>query len=259
MGDYPNQLTHRKTAAKRETTAMNMPCRFYPVIVCVLICEASPAQTPAQIREAARQQQQVQQKLREIATNEPDLPTDPQLLGLHKEFILKAEKLALEFERKKQLDKAREVYESLVRLVPKYANAEEGLARVLGSQKMQDRKLTEVRANDVWQDTGITLQEGMPVQAVINGTWKVVFETNSNGVEIPEEMRPKDGRIKLGTLIAQIANTPQELAEDTPFILESGKDFIAKKSGRLYLRMFDVDPSDNEGKLVVMIQSTFQN
>ena len=39
----------------------------------------------------------------------PSLPDDPQLLGLHKEFVVKAEKLAVEYERKKQFDKAREV------------------------------------------------------------------------------------------------------------------------------------------------------
>ncbi|MFK8115580.1 MAG: hypothetical protein AB8B91_25510 [Rubripirellula sp.] len=228
------------------------------LVLVISVTSSLSAQSPAARRDAMRKQQQQQQRIREIATNQTDLPTDPQLLSLHKEFITKAEKLALEYERKKQLDKAREVYESLVRLVPKYSNAEQGLNRVLGNQKVQDRKLTEVKANQAWQDTGVNLLEGMPVRIKMNGTWKVVYETGPKGIEIPNELRPKDGRIKLGTMIALIANSPQDLAEGRPFVLESDKDFIAKKSGRLYLRMFDVDPSDNEGKIVVMIQSTFQ-
>jgi hypothetical protein len=202
-------------------------------------------------------QKRIQEQMRAIAENQPELPSDPQLLNLHKEFISKAEKLAVEYEGKKQFDKAREVYESLVRLVPKYTKAEEGLRRILTSQTMQDKKLTDVAANKAWQDTGVTLQEGMPVHVEVKGTWKVVYETGPKGIEIPDEFRPPDNRIKLGTLIGVIANSPAELTEEKPFVLEDGKDFIAKKTGRLFLRMFDVDPSDNEGKLYVLIQSSF--
>ena len=65
-------------------------------------------------------QKRLQEQMRAAAENQPQLPSDPVLLNLHKEFIAKAEKLAVEYERKKDFDKAREVYESLVRLVPKY-------------------------------------------------------------------------------------------------------------------------------------------
>ncbi len=231
------------------------------VIAAVLFCAPLMAQTPGSQR-GNRQQQQMQQRMQEqmraIAENQPQLPSDPQLLSLHKEFIARAEKLALEYERKKQFDKAREVYESLVRLVPKYGRAEEGLNRILSSQAMQDKKLTTVEANKLWQDSGVTLAEGMPVHIEVKGTWKVVYETGPKGIEIPEKMRPRDHRIKLGTLIAVIANSPAELAEEKPFVIDDGKDFVAKKTGRLFLRMFDVDPSDNDGKMFVLINSTFK-
>ena len=234
----------------------------YVVILALVVCSNlyASGQSPAARRNARQQQQQMQQRMeqmRAMAENQPQLPDDPQLLGLHKEFIAKAEKLAAEYERKKQLDKAREVYESMVRLVPKYANAEEGLKRVLGSQRLQDRKLANVSGNQLWQDSGVTLQEGMPVHTEIKGTWKVVYETGPEGIVIPEEFRQRDSRIKLGTLIGVIVNSPAELTEAKPFIIESGKDFTAKKSGRLFMRMYDVDPSDNDGQMYVLIQSTF--
>ena len=75
-------------------------------ITTVLTC-AAIAQAPANRRNPRPQPPQ----------KKPSLPVDPQLLGLHKEFVVKAEKLAIEYERKKQFDKAREVYESMVRLV----------------------------------------------------------------------------------------------------------------------------------------------
>lgn len=215
-----------------------------------------------QLRQQQQQQaqltQRMQQQLREVAENPGELTDDPQLMSLHKEFIVKAEKLALEYERKKQFDKAREVYGSLGRLVPNYSSAEEGLGRILGNQAMQDRQLATVQANQGWQDSGAKLIQGMPIHIEIKGTWKVVYETGPEGIEIPEELRPRDNRIKLGTLIAAIANSPSELDQAKPFVLDQGNDFIAQDTGRLYLRMFDVEPSDNEGKLLVLIQSTFQ-
>ncbi|MCP4943119.1 MAG: hypothetical protein GY924_14220 [Planctomycetaceae bacterium] len=189
----------------------------------------------------------------------PALPNDPQLLGLHKEFVLKAEKLAVEYERKKQFDKAREVYESMVRLVPNFASAEAGLQRILGNQRIQDRKLVTVEANQMWQDSGVNLQVDMPVHTEVKGSWKVVYETGPKGIEIPKEFQQRDGRIKLGSLIGVVVTSPTELKDAKPFPVEHGKNFTANKTGRLFLRMFDVDHTDNEGKMLVLIQSTFAN
>ena len=189
----------------------------------------------------------------------PSLPDDPQLLGLHKEFVVKAEKLAVEYERKKQFDKAREVYESMVRLVPNFASAEAGLQRILGNQRIQDRKLVTVEANQMWQDSGVNLQADMPVHTEVKGNWKVVYETGPKGIEIPKEFQQRDGRIKLGSLIGVVVTSPTELKDAKPFPVENGKNFTANKTGRLFLRMFDVDHTDNEGKMTVLIQSTFAN
>jgi tetratricopeptide (TPR) repeat protein len=237
---------------------LHLYLRRATMLAAVLLCVPLAAQPPRNVRQQQQMQQRMQEQMRAIAENQPELPSDPQLLSLHKEFVAKAERLAQEYERKKQYDKAREVYESLVRLVPKYSKAEEGLNRILSNQSMQDKKLTDVLATQLWQDSGVTLLEGMPVHIEVKGTWKVVYETGPAGIDIPEKMRPRDSRIKLGTLIAVIVNSPSELAEEKPFVLVDGKDFVAKKTGRLYMRMFDVDPSDNEGKLYVRIHSTFQ-
>ncbi len=237
---------------------LNEPCpRFVILLLASFVGTSLLAQRPPANRNVRQEQQRMQQQIREVAENQPELPADPQLLSLHREFISKAEKLATEYERKKQFSQAREVYESLVRLVPKYGVAEAGLQRVLNSQSLQDKKLMEVHANQQWQDSGVSLREGMPVHVDVKGTWKVVYETGPKGIEIPNELKPQDGRIKLGTLIAVIVGSPAELADAKPFVLHGSDDFIAKKSGRLYLRMFDVDPSDNEGKLYVLVQSTF--
>ena len=114
--------------------------RFIVIFIVATMSSAAIAQPPGNRRNAKSP----------VPPKKPSLPDDPQLLGLHKEFVVKAEKLAVEYERKKQFDKAREVYESMVRLVPNFASAEAGLQRILGNQRIQDRKLVTVEANQMW-------------------------------------------------------------------------------------------------------------
>jgi len=226
-----------------------LTCRLIIFCVANLLVFTAVAQPPANQRS---------QKPK-TPPKRPKLPEDPQLLSLHKEFVVKAEKLAVEYERKKQFDKAREVYESMVRLVPNFAAAEAGLERILGNQRSQDRKLVTVEADQMWQDSGVNLQVGMPVHTEVKGIWKVVYETGPKGIEIPKEFQQRDSRIKLGSLIGVIVNSPTELKAAKPFLVEHGKNFTANKTGRLFLRMYDVDHTDNEGKVLVLIQSTFAN
>lgn len=226
-----------------------LTCRLIIFCVANLLVFTAVAQPPANQRS---------QKPK-TPPKRPKLPEDPQLLSLHKEFVVKAEKLAVEYERKKQFDKAREVYESMVRLVPNFAAAEAGLERILGNQRSQDRKLVTVEADQMWQDSGANLQVGMPVHTEVKGIWKVVYETGPKGIEIPKEFQQRDSRIKLGSLIGVIVNSPTELKAAKPFLVEHGKNFTANKTGRLFLRMYDVDHTDNEGKVLVLIQSTFAN
>ena len=42
-----------------------------------------------------------------------------------------------------------------------------------------------------------------------------------------------------------------------PFFVGSGHEFSARRNGKLLLRMYDADPSDNTGKLQVTITGSF--
>lgn len=249
------QTGSRFRKAKRHAFLAVLPAAL---IVCFShVSQAQNANAKRIQRQQQEMQRRMQQQMKAAAENQPKLPADPQLLSLHKEFIAKAEKLAAEYERKKQLDQAREVYEAMVRLVPNYGPAEAGVGRIRKMQLLKDRKLTEVLATKGWQDSGAALQKGMPVHIEVKGVWKVVLQTGPEGIVIPDEARPKDNRIKLGTLIGVIANSPSEFEKGKHFIVKPGMDFTAEKSGHLYLRMFDLDPSDNEGKMMVLVQSSF--
>ena len=242
-------IENRPTFLAHKVSMSLLPRRLTALCIATLVTCAAIAQPPANRRNPRPQPPQ----------KKPSLPADPQLLVLHKEFVVKAEKLAIEYERKKQFGKAREVYESMVRLVPNFASAEAGLERILGNQRIQDRKLVTVDANQMWQDSGVNLRADMPVHTEVKGVWKVVYETGPKGIEIPKEFQQRDGRIKLGSLIGVVVNSPAELKDAKPFPVEHGKNFTANKTGRLFLRMFDVDHTDNEGKMLVLIQSTFAN
>ncbi|SMP47428.1 hypothetical protein SAMN06265222_102296 [Neorhodopirellula lusitana] len=251
-----------------------MPPRFRLRLIAILLSLASAnalllaphataqsarAKLQKQAEESKKQQAELQKRLQRIASDDAGMPTDPQLQSLHRDFISQTEKLAKEYERKRQFDKAREAYQSIVRLVPDYPAGSQGLARVLTYQSAHDKKVFKVQADKGWQDSGAKLTQGMPVKIDVKGKWKVTIASGPQGVELPKELRPRDNQIRWGTLVATIVENQSELDDAKMIRLESGKEFVAGSSGRLYLRMFDEDPDDNQGEMMVLIQSTFDN
>jgi hypothetical protein len=182
----------------------------------------------------------------------PARPRDPRLVEMHREFLSKTEKLAAEYESKRDLTKAREVYESILRLMPKYEKAEQALSRITQQEATKDRKTLKVSATRDWQDAGVVLQKGMPVHIEAQGEWETTMKTGPDGLQIPKEYR----NFKLGALVG-IINTGGDPKEIKPFLIGSKKDFIAEQTGRLFLRIYDANPRDNAGDLSVLIQSTF--
>ncbi len=198
--------------------------------------------------------QQPKKKKKEKEADPPPRPTDPKLIELHKEFLGKAQKLAEDYERKKQHDKAREVYEAILRLVPNLPQAEEALTKIREAEATTDKKQITISASKGWQDTGVVLQEGKPVIIEAKGAWtfKMSHQLNPDGIEIPKELR----NFNLGALIGVIVSGPDP-KEFKPFHVGEKKEFTAERTGRLMLRMYDTDPTDNVGQLSVQVQSTF--
>jgi len=182
----------------------------------------------------------------------PPRPRDPRLVELYREFLSKSEKLAAEYEQKRDLDKAREVYQSILRLMPKYEKAEQAIKRIRDQEATKDRKVLKVMADRDWQDSGVVLQAGKPVHIEAEGTWELTMKTGPDGMEIPKEYR----NFKLGALVG-VVNTGGDPKKLKPFLIGSQEDFVAPQTGRLYLRIYDTDPRDNSGDLSVLIQSTF--
>ncbi len=185
----------------------------------------------------------------------PPRPTDPQLIELYKEFLVKAEKLAARYEKERKWDQALEVYESILRLVPKYAKAEAAVKRIRAQQATARRKRLTIRADQGWQDTGVVLLKGKPVTIAASGTWvfKMEHRVSPDGIPIPKELRD----FNLGALVGMIVT--RDPKQNKPFYIGSGKSFVAPRTGRLVLRMYDSDPADNDGTLTVVIQGTFEN
>ncbi|HUY88383.1 MAG TPA: tetratricopeptide repeat protein [Pirellulales bacterium] len=186
----------------------------------------------------------------------PDLPSDPELMKIHAEFVAKTVKLAKDYERKKDIEKAQECYERILKLLPRLPEAEEALAKIKTKQLNADKKKMTVNANSGWQDTGVDLLEGKPVAIQVAGNQIWMFrmsqEVGPDGMKIPEELR----EFNLGSLIGKVetGGNPKDIK---PFLVGSGAEFTPEKSGRLFLRMYDADPSDNTGRLSVEIHGTF--
>jgi hypothetical protein len=183
------------------------------------------------------------------------LPDDKRLLALHLDFVKQAEKLGKEYEADKQWGKARAVYEEILKLVPQYPPAQAKLAEMLQHERAAKSVTVTVKANEGWQNTGIDLIADKPVSLVASGKWTfhLQVETNAEGLTIPKELRD----FNPGCLIGMIPD-PADPENNMPFVVAGSKQFIAERSGRLHLRMYDTDPRDNSGELKVEIRGTFK-
>ncbi len=218
-------------------------------IVCAVVLSSALADVAQAQRRNPRGNQAKEEK-----PKYPPLPDDKRLMVLHKKFVDEAEKLAGEYVRAKQLDKASDVYKEILKLVPQLDTVREKLYKVREMQGSASRSLFTVRANLGWQDTGVVVEAGKPITIRAAGSWTFTLkkELDPDGIEIPKELRD----FPLGSLVAIIQTGDGE--ESKPFVVGSEKSFDAKHTGLLMLRMYDIDPSDNDGVLKVQITGTFK-
>ena len=123
---------------------------------------------------------------------EAKLPDDPKLLQVYEQFVLHAEKLAADYIKNDQFDKARTCYEEIVRLVPSYAKGKQGLEEIKQRQATFMRANVSIYANKGWQDTGIVVAEGKPlIRFYATGKWnfRLSHEISADGMEVPKELR----------------------------------------------------------------------
>jgi len=184
----------------------------------------------------------------------PQLPDDQRLLKLHLDFVNKAEKLAVEYERNDETEKARVVYQEILKLVPRYPKALAALEKLTQAEATAEKKSMDVLATKSWQQTGIRTIVGKPIRLTVEGTWtlNMSYALGPDGMVIPEELRDYN----LGALVAGIDTGDPE--EFEPFLVGSELEFTADREGALVLGMWDDNHSDNAGRLRVNISGTFE-
>ncbi len=180
--------------------------------------------------------------------------TDKNLLKIHSAFVRDAQKLAENYEREKDWDKAITVYSEITRLVPQYAKAKDKLAQLRSIVANKEQHQTTVDARKGWQDSGVIVEEGKPIRIRAAGTWTFALSAklSPDGIPIPKELREFD----LGALIGYIDTGDAE--KDKPFMVGSNHRFVAKSSGKLYFKMHDSNHKDNEGTINVEIVGDFR-
>lgn len=185
----------------------------------------------------------------------PPLPNDQRLLALHREFVLKAEKLANEYERAKQTDKAAAVYGEILKLVPAYGKARAALDKIHERELSSNRVVFEVMANKDWQDTGVRVETGKPIRLTADGTW-TLNQSQKLGAEgmpaLPEQLKD----FPLGSLIGVIAIGDRKKIK--PFLIGQRLELAPEQSGPLLVRMHDLESSDNQGRIMLEITGRFE-
>ncbi len=182
------------------------------------------------------------------------LPGDDKMLNLYMEFFQASVKLATKYERENKPEKARQVYTDMRKLFPSYKKAQEKLAEYEAKEATADRKTITISANLPWQDTGIRVIAGKPLRISCEGTWTIKFDhkVDANG------MKPAEGQgsFKLGSLVGAIFQSKEKKPQ--PFAIGGKAELRPSQSGRLLLQMQDVDHADNQGRIRVTIQGTFE-
>jgi hypothetical protein len=180
-------------------------------------------------------------------------PPDKQLLALHARFIKDAEKLANQYLKSRQPDRAVAVYEEILKLVPDEPAAKRQLEKLRHFEAVADRKVMEVKANADWQDTGVKIMAGKPYKLAATGTWtlNISRELGPDGMEMPKQLKD----FKLGSLVGMV-DAPG-VTEPKVFVIGSSKDLTSDVSGPLMVRIHDMDPSDNQGFLKLEITGRF--
>lgn len=188
-------------------------------------------------------------------SSEPELVADPRLQKIQKNFVIEAATLAKDYEKKRDIEGARNCYEQILRLVPHHPAAEEALKRIRDEERTAEKKKLQVRANEGWQDTGVIVLANRPLSIHAEGVWtfKMEHQLSADGMKIPEDLRD----FNLGCLVGRIV-TSGDAEESKPFEIGKDAEFTPEATGRLQLRMYDSDPSDNKGQLNVEIQGTFE-
>jgi len=182
-----------------------------------------------------------------------ELPADPRLVEIHREFVTKAEKLGDEYARKKDWEKARIVFGEVLKLVPNYKPAVEKMKVINGELSNANKVIFTVEAREGWQDTGIDVIEGSPLAFRSEGQWLLVHESDANGLEIPREIRD----YKLGSLIGVVAKSATPDKDTVPFTIGTQKRMTVPQTGRLLLKMHDLNNEDNRGQVRVEITGNF--
>lgn len=186
---------------------------------------------------------------------EMELAADPQIKKLQVNFVVDAARLARDYEKKKDLEGARACYEHILRVVPHHPDAERALKEIRNAEMTKETKSLVVKATEGWQDTGINVQVDRALTIRADGSWTFAMkqELSADGMEIPKELK----EFNLGCLVGKIV-TPGDTEDSAPFMIGKEKEITPEKPGRLYLRMYDYDPSDNKGLLKIVIQGTFE-
>jgi hypothetical protein len=192
----------------------------------------------------------IDQKFRDLHTN--FLRT---ALEVASDYMNNAEKTRDPAARRGEHEKAKLVCMQVLKLQPDFAPAQQMLERIQAMEAGAESVIVEVDASKDWQDTGVRLIVGKPVSLTVEGDWtlRMTVPVGPEGLAIPQEMKD----FKLGELVGVIFTG--NLRDVKPFSVGTSKQFVAEQSGVLYLKMNDIDASDNVGKLRVKVEGTFES
>ncbi len=173
---------------------------------------------------------------------------------MHTKFVADAQKLAKQYLKTRQPDRAVAVYRRDLEDCSRRPGGQATTGQPAPKEAVADSKLFVVQANRDWQDTGVRMIAGKPLKLAASGTWtlNMSHEVGPDGLdEMPKAIKD----FRFGSLVGRIDDP--DAKEPKFFMIGSGKEVRFDQSGPLSVRIHDTDPSDNLGSLRLEITGRF--
>lgn len=189
---------------------------------------------------------------------------DVQAEKVQQDFVKGLLDLALKYEEAGDLGKAKEMFQSILKVRPDAESAARKL-KEYDEAAFKDNKVDiEVDSSRGWTATGLAVTKDKPLHLNANGTYKLIVneDVDANGYPSRDPQRDLISGIPTGALMAIVVSPSQgggrnRSDEPRPVLIGSEQEFTPKESGLLMLKLNVPPNSRSIGKVRVTVTGNF--
>jgi hypothetical protein len=189
---------------------------------------------------------------------------DVQAEKVQTDFLKGLAELANKYEEAGEIDKAKEMLQSILKVKPDVESVKEKLKKFDEAVFKENQAEVEVDSARGWVNTGLIVTRDKPVHLESKGTYKFILndDLGPNGFASRDTMRDLVSGVPTGGLMGMVVAAPQggnrnRSEEPRPFFIGERQEVTPKDTGLLWLKL-NVPPSSKcIGKVKVTVTGNF--